>query len=343
MENGIYFNLPAQQYHDDPALGSTSLKALALDPTEWQYERLHGEEKDTLALLWGSALHARVLEGRHAIERDFAVKPAKEDYPNALVTMDDLRGHAQKLDIKLGKTKADAVKAIRQFDGDVQIWDEIEAAFDASVCNKVVITPKILREIEQAAQWMCDDPMIGPTMRDGTFVVGAGEVSIFYEYDGVRLKARLDRLFPHAIVDVKSFRTIMRDRVTTSAMKAVARERYDLQAASYIRAFNAARELFKGGKVFGADERLMALLTSAFSKEALKWIWVLVKASGAPQPLVRELALDSFIFRNADAQVAQAIASYKHFNEEFGPDKDWSPRHAAEAWGDTDFPSWAFT
>jgi hypothetical protein len=343
IESGIHFGLPAPQYHEDPALGSTSLKRIALDPTEFQYERLHGEEKDTLALLWGKAIHSRVLEGVDAFKRDFLVAPAVEDYPNALVTMEHLRAHAQKMDIKkLGRSKSDAIAAIRQFDGDVQIWDEIEAAFLKTAESRIVLSKKIVGEIEQAAQWMCDDPTIGPTMREGTFVVGASEVSIFHEHNGVRLKARLDRLFPHAIVDVKSFRTIMRDRIQVSCMKAVARERYDLQAASYIRAFRAAHALFKAGKVFGASDREIALLESAFSKENMKWIWVLVKASGSPQPLVRELDLASFIFKNADAQVESAIEAYAKFTAEFGSDRDWPPRHSPEVWSDTDFPSWAF-
>jgi hypothetical protein len=344
IESGIHFGLPAKAYHADDALGSTSLKALAIDATEFQYERLHGEEKDTAALTWGSALHARVLEGEDVFQKEFMVAPAKEDFPGALVTMADLRAHAQKMDIsKLGRSKEDAVKAIRQFDGDVQIWDEIEEKFLESVGEKVVVTKKIVAEIEKAAKWMQADATIGPTMSDGTFAVGASEVSIFYEYEGIRLKARLDRLFPHAIVDVKSFRTMMRDRVTTGAMKAVARERYDLQAAAYIRAFEAARGLFKAGHVFGATERDMDLLKAAFAKESVKWIWVFVKNCGAPQPLVRELALDSFIFRGAGSEIERAIVAYKQLTEEFGADNDWSPRHEPEVWGDTDFPSWAFT
>ena len=45
LEDGIYFGLPEEQYHDDPALGYTDHKALLVNAVQWQAKRLAGLAK----------------------------------------------------------------------------------------------------------------------------------------------------------------------------------------------------------------------------------------------------------------------------------------------------------
>lgn len=354
FEPGIYFGLPEDAYHADTSLGSTSLKELVLDPIEYQHERLHGgDKKETFALKWGSAIHCRVLEGRLSLAQRFPIAPAITDYTSVLDTMDQLRAHAKMIGVKAGKTKAETIAAIRDFDKEVLIWDEIMAKFEAENVGKTMIPRDALHHIERAAQWMQRDRKLSPVMEDGTLTAGASEVSIFYVDNGVRLKARLDHLLSHAVVDLKSFRPIMAERLKPAAKRAVSRMRYDLQAAAYIRALRVAAGLFADGKVFNNPyppdflESVFRSLAIAEktprADEAFKWLWVLIKASGAPQPVIGEFDLGSMIFRQAVVDIDDAINNYRELSAKFGQDQDWVPDNAVEIWGDTEFPAYAFT
>jgi hypothetical protein len=344
-EPGIYFGLSAESYHADPALGSTAIKELASDPYDFQYKRLHGEDKDTKALIWGSALHTRVLDGKEAFDRRYAIAPKREDHPDALDTMDDLRAHAKSIGVKAGRTKAETIANIREFDNRTPIWEEIVQAFTAASAGKIILDAEVRDEVEQAAQWMQRDPMLSPVMQNGQIISGASEVSIFYEDNGVRLKCRLDRLLPHGIIDIKSFRPSVGWSTAPRSLnrvlgRVIAQMRYDIQAADYIRGFRKAASLVAKGRVFGGSDIDHALLEKAIARDDLKWIWVLVKNAVAPQPFVREFPLKLTTFGAAMGEVEEAIETYRRLRDEFGDDEDWTPRHPADAFDDSDFPVW---
>lgn len=344
-EPGIYFGMPADEYHADPALGSSALRAIALDPYEWQYGRLKGEEKDTAALLWGDALHVRTLEGPEAFRRKFAVKPDIADYPGALDTMDDLRKHAGQLGVKPGRSKDEAIAAIREFDRQTPIWGEIMAAFLADSAGKTLIGPKFAAEIEQAAEWMQADPKLAPLMKNGTFVEGAAEVSIFYEEAGVRLKARIDRVLQHAVIDLKSFRPPVGWNthpavINRSLAKVIGQNRYEFQAAAYLKALDVARGHHAAGRVSGAGDLGAALLNAAMNRASLSWTWIFVKNTGAPEPIVREFPSTLDVFRAGRQEIERAIDTYRQLRDEFGDDVVWPPRHAADRFSNEDFPAW---
>lgn len=345
FEDGIHFGVPEDSYHKDDALGSTTLKELVLDPIEFQHARLHGGERaETFALKWGSAIHCRVLEGRLSMAERFPIAPALSDYMGALDTMADLRKHCRTIGISAAQTKADTIKRIREIDSEVLIWDEIIAKFEADNAGRTIIPRDALHHIERAAQWMQRDRKLAPVMEDGTFTAGASEVSIFYTENGIRLKARLDHLLAHAAVDLKSFRAIMAERLKPAAKRAVSRMRYDLQAAAYIRALRAAAKLYVQGKVFNNPygTEFLDTVFKTLADDKMKWIWVLIKASGAPQSVVAEFDMTSMIFRQAAVEIDDAINNYRDLSAKFGLDQDWVPDNVAEVWGDDDFSPWSF-
>ncbi len=345
FEPGIYFGLSDTEYHADESLGSSKQKELVLDPIEYQYARLHGGEKpETFALKWGSGIHCRVLEGRASFAERFPVGPRIEDFPGVLVTMDHLRAHCKEIGVKPGKTKEEAIAAIRDFDEKVPIWDEIKGKFEAENVGKTIIPADAIAHIERAARWMQRDPELAPVMEDGTFTAGASEVSIFYTDKGIRLKARIDHLLASAVIDLKSFRTIMAEAVKPAAKRAISRMRYDLQAASYMKALRAASILFKEGRVFNNlyDAEFLETVFATVDAGKMDWIWVLIKASGAPQSVVAKFETESNIFKEAAVEIDDAIETYRSMVDKFGVDSDWIPESTVESWGDTDFPPWAF-
>jgi hypothetical protein len=82
---GVYFNLPMDEYHRDPSLGSTDLKALLVHPAAyWARSHMnpdHIDDSDTPAKKIGRALHALVLEGEAGFAAQFAAEPSPDAYP----------------------------------------------------------------------------------------------------------------------------------------------------------------------------------------------------------------------------------------------------------------------
>ncbi len=347
--DGIYFDLPEDDYHNDNALGSSTLKELVIDPIEYQHRKLHGgERRETIELKWGSAIHCRALEGRASFKERFPIKPAISDYPKVLDTMVDLRKWCDENGIKAAASKADTIKRIREVDKEVLIWDELIASFEMENLGKTIIPRDAIDHIERAVQWMQRDRKIAPVMEDGTFVAGASEVSIFYTdpITGIRLKARIDHLLVEGAVDLKSFRPIMAERLLPAAKRAVGKMRYDLQFAAYMRALRAAAKLYAEGKVFGwkdhFDPDFLNAVFKSIESGKFKWIWVMIKAAGAPQPVVAELLQKSMIAKTAATEIENAITRYAQYRDAFGLDADWVPDNPAETWGDDDFAPWAF-
>jgi hypothetical protein len=336
---GIYFSLDETVYHADPALGSTSIKALARSPVEYQYNRLYGEEKDTEYLTFGQALHKRILEGRAVFESRFCKEFDKAVIPDgALDTIDHLREFLRRYDQRgfSSRKKEDLIRMVQEIDPNQPITDVLKQEWQAKQGTKIPLKPKRWEQVEVAARWAQQDPLLSAVMEDGTFIEGAPEVSIFYEDRGIRMKARFDRLLRHAIVDLKSFAPIFEESIQSAALKTIDRMRYDVQAADYLRAWQAGKSLFKEGCVFG-DEPVPGFLDDAFDRDEPKWIWIMIKSTGAPQPLVVDWNARNA--RGAAAmQVEHAINQYVKFRDEFGDDKEWPPRNPAWTVEDSDLP-----
>ena len=80
-DDGVYFGLPEDEYHSDPAFGSSDMKKLATNPASWwfgsKFNPNREEQEQTPSQFFGTALHKCILEGRLAFEAKYA--PA--DFP----------------------------------------------------------------------------------------------------------------------------------------------------------------------------------------------------------------------------------------------------------------------
>lgn len=337
---GIYFGMPDDEYHADPALGSTSIKAIAVDPIEWQFDRLNGEDRDTDAMIFGRAIHARMLEGIEAMTAKFCLGFDKTSCEGALDTMADLKAFLSEHGQSgfTSRKKEDLIKLVLEIDPDVKIAQVLESEWRTANEGKVELKPKRWKQVEAAARWVQRDPLLSAVMKDGTFVEGAPEVSIFYEDRGVRLKARIDRLMRHAKVDIKTFAPMFDGEIHETSLKTIQRMRYHWQAADYERAWEFAKPLHQAGNVFGT-EPLPGFLDECFSCESPLWIWIMVKSKGAPQPLVIEWDA-IFAKRSARDRVDSAINRYIELRDKFGDDQEWVPMHPAWKITDTDLPTY---
>ena len=76
MENGIYKNLPAEQYFAEDRINNSGLKLIARTPAHFKYYKEHLNEKPpTPQMMLGTAVHCAVLEPATFKER-YTVAPA---------------------------------------------------------------------------------------------------------------------------------------------------------------------------------------------------------------------------------------------------------------------------
>jgi len=344
---GIHFGLSDEAHHADPALGSSHLKAIRANAVDWQFDRLYGEEKDpSPALVWGSAFHAWTLEGQDAFNRRFRTAPSKADFAGQVLldSAADLKGYLAEHTVSTrGATRKEQyIELIRQFDKEVLIWEEIIGAFKSAIDagNIVAIDQRTRTQIEMAVSWLQAHSKTGSGMRDGTFFGGAPEVTIIYEYRDVRLKARFDYLYPTLALDLKSYRPRVAGSTISAIKMAIERQGYDIQSAAYHRALDAARALYLSGElqVHGtppSDTFVDQLLTGP--ADDLRWLWVMVKASSAPQVSVLEFPKHLMVFEAADRDVETAIDQFIMLRDKFGIDKPWRPEEEVIILDDTDF------
>jgi hypothetical protein len=75
MENGIYKNLPAEQYFAEDRINNSGLKLIARTPAHYKYYKEHLNEKPpTPQMMLGTAVHCAVLEPATFQDR-YAVAP----------------------------------------------------------------------------------------------------------------------------------------------------------------------------------------------------------------------------------------------------------------------------
>lgn len=75
--DGIYLNLPEQQYHTDPALSASGIKNLLQSPADYWFNSVHNpdrEDKDTDALAKGTLYHLMFFEP-DLFKQTYAIKP----------------------------------------------------------------------------------------------------------------------------------------------------------------------------------------------------------------------------------------------------------------------------
>lgn len=216
---GIYFGMTAEEYHADPALGSSSIRDLIASPRRY-WERswmnpdrdLYVDDEDTDATQLGTALHCYVLDGQAAFSRNYIRRP------------DDDPGATPSQKAALTRKANEAAKAVNRISLHGDEWRLCEKA--AAVISEHV-------DLEDL------------------FVGGDHEVSIFWRNQfEIPCKARFDILKPRGIADVKTIAIRDHGRLDVAAKYAIKRLRYHIQAEHYLEARRQLPALFKAEKVF---------------------------------------------------------------------------------------------
>ena len=333
--SGVFFGLPEAEYHAALALSATGIKALRLDPMAWWSQSpLNPDRKDeeTVAMKIGKAFHSRIVEGFEVFAHRYAAVLEPEAYPDALRTVSDL---TEALAAHLQKPRPRAVKAelIQQLllvAPQAQIWDEMVRRHAEIHDGKIMLDAGLIEQIEIAAGRIEDHPSLGRAFRDGY-----PEVSVFWvdEETGVPCKSRFDYLKPRAIVDLKTF--ALRDVLPEKAIvQAVARYKYHLQAAFYLRAADQLPRLVADGLVSGEPEPQFMRDVIENPKTFL-FVW---QGQGTPIVLGKVMP-PGIVLDMGHALVAEALLHWAEAWRTWGTG-EWNAIHMISAFSDDEFPPW---
>jgi hypothetical protein len=317
IEPGIYFGLDETTYHAAPWLGSSNIKALYSSPPDFWFDSwmnpMRPKEQPTFAQVYGRAIHHRILYGEASFLQHYQAMPGEEgDSVSAAGLKIWLESHGH----KPAKLKADNEAIIREL-------------------GVNLLTEDTFRIIMIATQHILKNPHLGKA-----FEGGWPEVSIFWEEDGVPMKARIDYLKKRAIVDLKSFRSKSRnstlDRMVLSDLFGYG---YHIQVSHYQRARQVAIDLLNAGKVFGETVPSEEWLRACLTDQTRGWVFVFFKSDGMPIAKSYQIPYDSPAHQAGNHARSVALAAYKDNLERFGADA-WVNCDEPYQITEEDLPGW---
>lgn len=334
MAEGIHFNLDETLYHADPSLGSGSIRQLAKAPIYYWQESwmnpLREASGETPALLYGRALHCLVLEGPTEFSKRYAPIPVPEDHPGCYATADDILRDLRAVDaevrkaqgIKLTGKKDELFAALQQVKPDAVSFDSIMAEFrnTCSTNGTTAISQAVHSEIIQAAAYILGDERVRAAFQSGT-----PEVSLFWEHEGVPLKARLDYVrlgkangrMVGIVTDLKSFANQLELPPERAVARAIATTRLDVQAAAYLEGIKRIPQWIADGNVYGAESVSPAWLDALSEVTEWRFFWCFYE-KGLPVSLLRSTRPGSPVIDMARLVMDRALQAYRDNMSAFG-------------------------
>jgi hypothetical protein len=291
---GLYLGLDEQAYHDDLALGSSDMRKLRRNPTTYWYESAMNpnrpKDKNTPARIRGRALHKLVLEGSEKFDALFMRGPDQEEDATP----------AEKAAVTKEAKKRAAARGL--------------VLLPAEDYDRVVISSAMISQ----------NPELAPVFKNGI-----SEVSVFWERDGVRRKARFDYLkqaspLQGGVGDLKGIANPYDIDFEAACYNDIARYRYDMQSAHYLEARYFLPKLIADGAVFGDCDP--SLLKRIAESKRFAFQFVFFQMEGAPVTdsfILSATSTDDGAYLNGILEIGRrdletAADSYKAYLEKFG-------------------------
>jgi hypothetical protein len=347
MKPGIYINLPDDEYRAIPALSNSGIGDLLVSTLTYWHRHINPlapKNEGTDATIFGDAVHCRLLTP-DLFPHIFATALRKEDYPTALVTMDDLRTFCEANGLKVSaKKKDDLVERIKMAGFSPVIWDDEVSrhAFDNQ--GKTFLCADEIAALDEIAEIVEGDATLSDALSGGY-----PEVSIVIEEPDTKrlLKCRQDYVKPDRTLDIKTL-TIPRKKSFEDAYRnALLYEDYLRQGAFYtlVRRF-AAMQLAAGEiKVHGdADPAWIDGFSRCLNP---RFEFLFIESSA---PFNRELievaeydigAQQNLYWMRSERTIHEAIHRYDECWSRYG-ELPWSPPVERKRLHDSDIPQISF-
>ncbi|KAB2680365.1 PD-(D/E)XK nuclease-like domain-containing protein [Brucella pseudintermedia] len=172
------------------------------------------------------------------------------------------------------------------------------------------------------------------------FEGGLPEVSVFWTVDDIRYKARFDYLQTRSIVDLKSIDNQKGIEFTQACRNAIANYDYIVSAHHYSEGRRQMKRLLQEGLVFGLPAGMDGWLINVANFQSFAFVFVFWQKSAAPISHGIMISPDNPIYDRASEMIAKAVANYRRYMDEFGPDEPWVPTTQLDELYETDMPVW---
>lgn len=294
-EDGIYFQMPEEEYHRDSALGASGIVDLNISPLAyWKNSAFNPKKfkededpKETAATIRGTYFHEALAGGKSSI----IVKPAGMSFAT-----------------KEGKAFKE------QYLGATFIKAE-----DTEIAQDMI---NAMRET-------------GVLERIGGIGGGISEISVFWtDKQGRRRKFRIDRLYNGEAYDWKTMQNSMSKDLETLVAHTVAQHRYHVKAFWYQQGLQVMKAMIKakGHKAFmspASEPEFQAMKELSESEEIVPFWYVFIENSGIPNIVARRFVshdptgqLNAY-FRGAKQEVERALGTFDAHWRTTGPDTPW--------------------
>ena len=342
---GIYFDLPEDDYFSVQALSASGIKTLRCSPLDYWARNIdpnyEPDTEESTAKKIGRAFDRRITEGKPAFDATYAPAIDPADYPNALRTIDEIKDRLRTfkergIDVHLtAKNKDGYIDNLLSVDPTAQLWDAIVDKYVKEHAGREFLSGDLIRSIEVAAAHIEKHPTLSKA-----FTGGAAQVSIFWECPtiGIRCKARPDYLKPRAIVDLKTFANKFQRPIDVAIARELSANKYQNQAAWYYEAADQVARLISEGKVYGeVSHELRQGLAQGYEKT---FLFIFQQKGIAP------LARGKIFLRRlnncevAAAQNESAKQIYRQCWDKFGSDP-WIDDSPITELNDEELPVWA--
>ena len=285
ISDGVYLNLPEEDYFGQDCLGSTDLIRLHQRKWGWWWSSRYNPERQQTPqdyFTYGSALHSILLEGVGAYEARFAAAPDKEAFDKLAVTIEDMQAAIREGGFALSGTSAWKAKdwrlAMRANLPGHPCWPNIVEDFEDSIGER-----RAIRGVDDRMLRLMREVAIDPARPDNDDIrklfdddhPPLAEVSIFWTEGGVRRRARIDRMFPAFDMDLKSLGNWSGRPLPWVTGEQIAKGGYDIQRADYWIARAKAMEFIREGQLFGGSiEQRKWLQTWPDEHQDWDWVWL---------------------------------------------------------------------
>ena len=212
-----------KEYHERNELGSTDLKYL-LKSVKHFIDYKQSEQKETPAMLFGTLVHALVLEPKTVKDNYAAPFKAPE---GSISTVPELKIYVEQNDLHekpKGLKKDELISLISELKPDAPVVEILKSKHEKENEGKILLDEKTASEAKEMYKAIRSHP-IAQILNNGQ-----SEVSMFGEISGVPVKARPDYLNQSVIVDLKT----CKDASPNGFVKAACELNYYLSAALYM-------------------------------------------------------------------------------------------------------------
>lgn len=330
VADGVYFQMPAETYHAIPALSSTGIKNILISGPDFWYRapwlNPSFKDEDSEARMIGKAYHTRILEGRDKFYQNYAEEFSAPE--GCLRTVDDIKNALRVLGIEKPKgLKPELIEQLLALDPNALIEAELELDYKIKHHGKEFLSADLIEKIEIAAAMVESHPEISKCFKGGY-----PETTVVWTENGIRFKARFDYLKPKSIVDLKTFANFLNKPIDGAIYSAMASGKYHIQAAFYMRAFEAAqRQPHWHGCGIEFREQHKECKEPGF-------YFVFQQKGVAPLARAKKFTRGS-LWSCGEVAIEEAITRFKANAEKYGM-LPWVDAHPIEDFQDDQFPAY---